>query len=249
MLFLVTGASAGFGKAISQVLIAKGHKVIGTARREEKLIALKKELGDSFYPLCFDVSSKESTKQAIDNLPEEFKKIDVLVNNAGLALGITPAQSANFADWEIMINTNIVGLCYLTHLVLPKMVERKLGLVINMGSIAGTYPYPGGNIYGATKAFVKQFSLNLRADLAGTGVRVCNIEPGLCGDTEFSLVRFNGDKEKVNSLYSNVEFIKPIDIANIVSWVSEQPHHVNINSIEVMPTAQSFSALNVVRDK
>ncbi|MBR0573623.1 MULTISPECIES: SDR family oxidoreductase [Pasteurellaceae] len=248
MLFLVTGASAGFGAEISRVLVSKGHSVIGTARRKEKLAQLQEELGDKFYPLCFDISSKEETKNAINSLPEHLQQIDVLVNNAGLGLGLEPAHSASFEDWEKMINTNVLGLCYVTHLILPKMVARKSGLIINMGSIAGTYPYPGGNVYGATKAFTKQFSLNLRADLAGTGVRVCNIEPGLCGETEFSHVRFKGDTEKVNALYNDVDFIQPIDIANIVSWVSEQPQHVNINAIEVMPTAQSFSALNVVKN-
>lgn len=148
-----------------------------------------------------------------------------------------------------MINTNIVGLTYLTRQILPQMVARKLGHIINLGSIAGTYPYPGGNVYGATKAFVEQFSLNLRADLAGTNVRVTNVEPGLCGGTEFSNVRFKGDDEKAASVYANVQPIQPIDIANTILWIYQQPPHVNINRIEIMPVAQSFSALNVVRDK
>ncbi len=248
MIFLVTGVSAGFGEAIAKLLVHKGHKVIGTARREEKLQALQEELGDKFYPLAFDVSNQEQTKNSIDSLPDELKNIDVLVNNAGLALGVDKAYEADFAKWQQMINTNVVGLCHLTHLILPNMVKRKSGLIINMGSIAGTYAYPGGNVYGATKAFVKQFSLNLRSDLAGTNVRVTNIEPGLCGGTEFSEVRFAGDEQKVKALYDNVEYVTADDIAQMVEWIATQPPHLNINSIEVMPTAQSCAALNVERN-
>lgn len=180
-------------------------------------------------------------------MPTEWQQIDGLVNNAGLALGLEPAHKADFNDWLTMINTNIIGLTYLTQQLLPQMVQRNQGHIINLGSIAGTYPYPGGNVYGATKAFVQQFSLNLRADLAGTAVRVTNIEPGLCGGTEFSNVRFKGDDEKAANLYKGANAIQPEDIANAVLWIYQQPPHVNINRIEIMPVSQSFAALNVSR--
>ncbi|MDO5666877.1 MAG: SDR family oxidoreductase [Alcaligenaceae bacterium] len=246
-IFFVTGATAGFGKSISEKLIAEGHTVIGCGRRAERLEAMRETLGSNFYPLAFDIQSKEAIAEAINQLPENLKAIDVLVNNAGLAKGLAGAQDADINDWEQMINTNISGLVHVTHHILPGMVERNRGMVINMGSIAGNWPYPGGNVYGATKAFVRQFSLNLRADLSGTKVRVSNIEPGLCGDTEFSYVRFTGDESKVKAVYDNVDFIKPEDIANVVSWIASQPEHVNINSIEIMPVAQSFSALRIAR--
>lgn len=248
MAILITGASAGFGKAMCEVFIKAGYKVIGAARRLEKLEKLQAELGENFFPLQMDMNNLSEIDRAFSKLPEAFQQIDLLVNNAGLALGLEPAHQANFDDWLTMINTNIVGLTYLTRKVLPQMVERQQGHIINLGSIAGTYPYPGGNVYGATKAFVEQFSLNLRADLAGTKVRVTNVEPGLCGGTEFSNVRFKGDDSKAASVYANVQPIEPIDIANTVLWIYQQPAHVNINRIEIMPVAQSFSALNVVRE-
>ncbi|MFZ7135434.1 SDR family oxidoreductase [Avibacterium avium] len=248
MVILITGASAGFGKAMCEVFIKAGYKVIGAARRLEKLEKLQAELGENFFPLQMDMNNLSEIDRALSKLPEAFQQIDLLVNNAGLALGLEPAHQANFDDWLTMINTNIVGLTYLTRKVLPQMVERQQGHIINLGSIAGTYPYPGGNVYGATKAFVEQFSLNLRADLAGTKVRVTNVEPGLCGGTEFSNVRFKGDDSKAASVYANVQPIEPIDIANTVLWIYQQPAHVNINRIEIMPVAQSFSALNVVRE-
>lgn len=249
MLALVTGASSGFGYSISKKLVEAGYSVIGVARRVEKLNQLQQELGAQFFPLAFDVTdTAEHIEAVLSALPEAFKinQINLLVNNAGLALGLESADKANLDDWYTMVDTNIKGLITLTHLILPYMVEKKSGLVINIGSIAGSYPYPGGNVYGATKAFVKQFSLNLRADLAGTGVRVCNIEPGLCGGTEFSLVRFHGDEEKVKHLYDKKNPILPEDIANTVAWVAAQPPHININRIEIMPTSQSFNPLKVV---
>ena len=194
-----------------------------------------------------DVSKTAEIDTALSQLPQEWQQIDALINNAGLALGLEPAHQVNFDDWLTMIQTNIIGLTYLTRQILPQMVERNHGHIINLGSIAGTYPYPGGNVYGATKAFVKQFSLNLRADLAGTAIRVSNIEPGLCGGTEFSNVRFKGDDEKAASVYKNTQPIQPKDIANTILWVYQQPPHVNINRVEIMPVVQSFSALNVVR--
>lgn len=247
MIAMVTGASSGFGESISRQLVQAGYRVIGTGRRAERLAALADELGAQFLPLAFDVQDKVATRAAIAALPAEWREVDLLVNNAGLALGLEPAHKADLEDWEQMIATNISGLTLLTRLLLPGMVVRNRGHVINIGSIAGTYPYPGGNVYGATKAFVKQFSLNLRADLAGTAIRVTNVEPGLCGGTEFSNVRFHGDDAKAASVYQGVEAIQPEDIANTVLWVSQQPAHVNINSIEIMPVAQTFGPLNISR--
>ncbi|MGX2969282.1 SDR family oxidoreductase [Ursidibacter sp. B-7004-1] len=244
---LVTGATAGFGLAICKTLISAGYKVIGTGRRAERLSALQAELGEHFLPLVFDVSDLQQTEQALNNRPDKWKNVDLLVNNAGLALGLEPAHQAELSDWYQMIDTNIKGLVSVTRLILPEMVARNSGHIINLGSIAGNYPYPGGNVYGGTKAFVKQFSLNLRADLAGTAIRVSNVEPGLCGGTEFSNVRFKGDDEKAAKLYENVQYVSPEDIANIVLWLNQQPPHVNINRIEVMPTAQTFSPLAVYR--
>lgn len=246
-IFFVTGATAGFGKAITEKLLKEGHIVIGCGRRIERLEAIRNEFGKNFHPLVFDIQSKDAITEAINSLPSELKSIDVLVNNAGLAKGLAKAHEADLNDWDQMITTNITGLVHVTRHILPGMVERNRGLIINIGSIAGNWPYPGGNVYGATKAFVRQFSLNLRADLAGTKVRVSNIEPGLCGDTEFSNVRFNGDEEKVKAVYDKVQFVRPEDIANITSWIAAQPEHVNINSLEVMPVAQSFAALQVTR--
>ncbi|MDD0824938.1 SDR family oxidoreductase [Mannheimia sp. AT1] len=245
---LVTGATAGFGLAICKLLIQSGYKVIGTGRRKERLDELHLQFGDNFLPLAFDIQDPKAVEQALNNRPQGWQHIDLLVNNAGLALGLEPAYKVDLADWHQMIDTNIKGLVTVTRLILPEMVERNSGHIINIGSIAGTYPYPGGNVYGGTKAFVKQFSLNLRADLAGTKIRVSNVEPGLCGGTEFSNVRFKGDDEKAAKVYENVEFVRPEDIAEIVLWLNQQPEHVNINRIEVMPVAQSSSALNVVKN-
>jgi 3-hydroxy acid dehydrogenase/malonic semialdehyde reductase len=245
---LVTGATAGFGLAICKLLVKNGYKVIGTGRRAERLNALAAELGENFLPLAFDVSDEKQTTEALNNRPAGWQQIDLLVNNAGLALGLEPAHQANLADWYQMIDTNIKGLVTVTRLILPEMVKANAGHVINLGSIAGNYAYPGGNVYGGTKAFVKQFSLNLRADLAGTKVRVSNVEPGLCGGTEFSNVRFKGDDEKAAKLYENVAYVSPEDIAEIVLWLNQQPAHLNINRIEVMPVAQTFSPLAVSRE-
>lgn len=245
---LVTGATSGFGWAICKTLIKAGYKVIGTGRRAERLHALQEELGDHFLPLAFDVSDRKATEKALNSRPEEWRGVDLLVNNAGLALGLEAAHEANLDDWYQMVDTNVKGLITVTRLILPGMVERNSGHIINIGSIAGTYAYPGGNVYGATKAFVEQFSLNLRADLAGTMVRVTNVEPGLCGGTEFSNVRFKGDDEKAAKVYENVHFIKPEDIAEMVLWLNQQPAYVNVNRIEVMSVAQSFSALTLSRN-
>lgn len=249
MNILVTGVTAGFGKAIAELLISKGHTVIGTGRRQEKLDELQTQLGDNFIPLNFDVSDLPTTKTALQTLPNDLlTNIDVLVNNAGLALGLEPADKTDFADWQQMVNTNILGLIHLTHEILPSMVANNDGYIINLSSTAGSYPYFGGNVYGATKAFVTQFSLNLRADLVGKNIRVSNIEPGLCGGTEFSNIRFHGDDAKAAQVYDSVQYVTPQDIANMVAWLIEQPKHVNINRIEVMPTAQTFAGLKVVKD-
>lgn len=247
MAVLVTGASAGFGKAICETFVEAGLSVIGAARRSDKLQAMQNELGGSFLPLQMDMTDTASVDAALKSLSENAVEIDCLINNAGLALGLEPAYEADFNDWQTMIQTNIVGLTYLTRQVLPQMVARKDGYVINLGSVAGTYPYPGGNVYGATKAFVRQFSLNLRADLQGTGVRVTNIEPGLCGDTEFSNVRFKGDGERAAKVYENVQYIRPQDIADTALWLYRRPKHMNVNAIEIMPVAQAFNPLAVVR--
>ena len=245
---LITGATAGFGTEICRTLIQAGYFVIGTGRRTERLTSLKAELGEKFLPLAFDISDRLATQEAIKSLPTQLENIDLLVNNAGLALGLESADKADLDDWEQMIDTNIKGLVNITRFVLPQMVERNTGHIINLSSIAGTYPYPGGNVYGGTKAFVTQFSLNLRADLAGKNIRVTSVEPGLCGRTEFSNVRFKGDNERAEKLYENVQYVTPQDIANMVLWLNQQPEHVNINRIEVMPTAQTFAPLNVARN-
>lgn len=245
---LVTGASAGFGKAIAEQLIAQNIKVIGAARRIEKLRELEGIFGsERFYPLQMDVSEPTAIDRALAALPKEWQAVDILVNNAGLALGLDKAYEADVANWLTMVNTNIIGLIYLTRQVLPQMVSTNNGMIINIGSTAGTIPYPGANVYGASKAFVKQFSLNLRADLAGTKIRVTNIEPGLCEGTEFSHVRFNGDQARVEALYAGAHAIQPRDIANTVSWIINQPEHVNINRVEMMPVSQSYGPQPVSR--
>ena len=244
----MTGASAGFGIAIVERLIADGYKVVGAARRFEKLQELAKRLGEDFYPLEMDVTDRSSVDKALASLPTSFEPISLLVNNAGLALGLDKAYEADFEDWLTMIETNVIGLAYVTRKLLPDMVKRNHGLIVNLGSTAGTVPYPGANVYGSTKAFVKQFSLNLRADLAGTRIRVSNIEPGLCEGTEFSNVRFKGDDERAEKLYEGSHAIQAKDIAETVSWIASQPEHVNINRIEIMPTSQTFGAQPVYRD-
>ncbi len=244
----ITGASAGFGQALARWFVQRGHRVIGTGRRQERLTALRNELGANFHGLAFDLCDEAALNQALAALPAEFQPIDVLVNNAGLARGLEPAQRADWADWQQMIDTNISALARITHRLLPAMVERNRGHIINLGSIAGSYPYPGSNVYGATKAFVKQFSLNLRADLLGTRVRVSNIEPGLCGGTEFSQVRFHGDAARAAAVYAGVQALSAEDVAAVIGWVAELPEHVNINRLELMPTAQSFAGLAVARD-
>ena len=244
---LITGASAGFGKALAERLVAKGHRVIGCARRFDKLNALADALGEAFLPVVMDVSDTASIPQIIADLPADFSQIDVLVNNAGLALGTEPAQKADLDDWMRMIDTNVKGLMALTHAVLPAMVACDSGYIINVGSIAGSWPYFGGNVYGATKAFVKQFSLNLRADLLGTQVRVTNLEPGNVAGTEFSNVRYHGDDKKAAQVYDGFKTMTGDDIGDILLWLIESPAHINVNRLEVMPVAQTYNGLTIAK--
>ncbi len=245
----ITGATAGFGKAMAEKFAGEGWKLIVTGRRKERLDELAEKLAPApIAPLCFDVRDKEAVNTALKGLPEEFRDIDVLVNNAGLALGLEPAQNCDINDWECMVDTNIKGLLHMTGALLPGMTARDRGHIVNLGSVAGTYPYPGGNVYGGTKAFVKQFSMNLLADLLGSRIRVTNIEPGLC-ESEFSVVRFKGDKDMADKVYEGTHPISPEDIADIVHWTVTLPAHVNINALEVMPVDQAFGAFAVNRKK
>ncbi len=244
---LVTGASAGFGAAIARRFVHDGHRVIAAARRLEKLDALARELGPTLLPLQLDVTDAPAAAALPDSLPEDWREVDVLVNNAGLALGLDPAWKAALADWETMVATNVLGVLRLTRALLPGMVARNRGHVVNLGSIAGDYPYPGGHVYGGSKAFLRQFSLNLKADLVGSFVRVTNIEPGLCGGTEFSTVRFGGDSARAAALYAGTQPLTAEDIAEAVAWVVALPPHVNINRVEMMPTCQAPGPLAVKR--
>ena len=243
----VTGASSGFGAAVARRFAADGARVVAAARRVERVNDLATEFGPQVLPLELDVRDRAAVDSAIAGLPEEFKAIDVLVNNAGLALGLNPAQEADLDDWDQMIDTNCKGLVYCSRAILPGMVARKRGHVINLGSVAGTYPYPGGNVYGGTKAFVHQFSLNLRSDLHGTGVRVTCVEPGMA-DTEFSLIRFSGDQAKADNVYAGMQPMTADDIAESIHWAATMPQHVNVNTLELMATAQSFAPFQVARD-
>ena len=242
----VTGASSGFGAAVARRFAADGARVVATARRVDRVEALVSEFGPRILPLALDVRDRPAVAAAVAGLPAEFAVIDVLVNNAGLALGLNPAQDADLDDWDQMIDTNCKGLVYCTRAILPGMVARRCGHVINLGSVAGTYPYPGGNVYGGTKAFVHEFSLNLRSDLHGTGVRVTCVEPGMA-DTEFSLVRFSGDKGKADNVYAGMQPMTADDIAESIHWAATMPQHVNVNTIELMATAQSFAPFQVAR--
>lgn len=246
---LITGATSGFGRACAERFAHEGWRLVVTGRRKERLRELTDQLaGTPLHAVELDVRDLRSVTAMIAGLPESFRNIDVLLNNAGLALGLRGAQEADLHDWETMIDTNIKGLCYLTRCLLPAMVARDQGHIINMGSIAGNYPYPGGNVYGATKAFVKQFSKNLLTDLIQTRIRVTNIEPGLA-ESEFSIIRFHGDKEKADAVYRGTQPLTPIDIAEIVYWVTSVPPHVNICTVEVMPVCQSCGPLSIHRQE
>jgi len=248
MNILVTGASSGIGAAICADLIVQGHVVIAAARRIEKLHELKAKLGDSLVPIQVDVTDRDAVVSLQNNLKNQAVPIDAMVNAAGLALGVDMASFAKFDEWAQMVETNVTGMLSVVHTFLPDMVARGTGHVITIGSIAGSYAYPGGNVYGASKAFVRHFTLNLRADLAGTGVRATDIQPGLVTDTEFFSVRFRGDEGQATAASQDFRGLQPVDVAKAVSWVISQPSHVNINQLEIMPTDQSFSALTLHRE-
>lgn len=244
----ITGASAGFGAACARMFASRGDRLILVARRKEELLKLRDELASqtAVHIMQLDVRNRTALEQAISELPEEFRAVDLLINNAGLALGLQPAHQTELDDWEVMIDTNIKGLTYCTRFLLPGMVERNRGHVINLGSTAGSWPYPGGNVYGGTKAFVEQFSRNLRTDLLGSRVRVTCIKPGMA-ETEFSKVRFKGNEEQAVKVYAGTEPLTAEDVAEIIVWVSSLPEHVNINSLEVMSIFQTWGPLAVHR--
>lgn len=243
---LITGATSGFGQATARRFIKEGWKVIGTGRRAERLEALAQEFGSVFHGVAFDITDEDATQKALAALPEGFRDIDILVNNAGLALGTAPAPQVPLKDWQTMVNTNITGLLNITHQILPTLIDRR-GIVVNLSSVAAHWPYAGGNVYAGTKAFLRQFSLGLRSDLHGKGVRVTSIEPGMC-ETEFTLVRTGGNQDASDNLYKGVNPITADDIANTIYWVASQPKHININSLELMPVNQSFAGFQVYRE-
>src|ERR1700761_3684120 len=236
---LITGASAGFGAAMARRLVRDNHRVIAAARRTERLLALKEELGEALLPLSLDVTDAAAIAALLETLPSGWQAIDVLINNAGVAVGLDPAHKAKAADWDQMVAVNVSGLIHMTHALLPAMVARNRGHIVNLSSTAATYPYPGGHVYGASKAFVTQFSLNLRADLVGTGVRVTDLEPGLVGGTEFSANRFGGDTARASAVYAGTTPLTADDIAEAASWVIGLPPHMNINRMEILPTCQA----------
>lgn len=247
LIIFITGATSGFGEAMARRFVRDGHRVIAAGRRADRLAVLADELGEALLALPLDVTDAAAVVALPGSLPRGWQDVDVLVNNAGLALGTAPAFQAELEDWDTMVATNVTGLMRLTHAILPGMVARDRGHIVNLSSTAATYPYAGGNVYGATKAFVTQFSLNLKADLVGTGVRVTNLEPGLVGGSEFSCVRYAGDAEKAAAVYAGITPLSPQDIAEAVAWVIGLPRHVNINRIEMMPTCQAPGPLTVKR--
>jgi 3-hydroxy acid dehydrogenase / malonic semialdehyde reductase len=238
---LITGASSGFGLHTAKLLAKEGCQLILLARRVELLRNLQKELGDKVHVASVDVRDAKQVQHCIDSLPAAFRSIDVLINSAGLALGMEPAQDAKLEDWDKMVDTNVKGLLYVTRPVLELMKKQGSGLIINIGSVAGQVPYKGGNVYGATKAFVGQFSRNLRTDLFGTGIKVSTIEPG-AAETEFSVVRF-ADQQKADAYYRGWQPLKPEDVAAAIVWVINQPPHVNVENIELMPLDQTYGGM------
>jgi NADP-dependent 3-hydroxy acid dehydrogenase YdfG len=244
---LITGATSGFGAAFARRILAGGGRVIATGRREERLRALAEEDHNGrLFTHMLDVRTGGAIEAVLENLPADFRAIDLLFNNAGLALGLSKAQEADLHDWEAMIQTNITGLVRTTHAVLPGMVDRNRGDIVNMASVAANYPYPGGNIYGATKAFVRQFSLNLRSDLLGTAIRVTSIEPGMC-ETEFSEIRYKGDKAAAANIYKGMHPLSADDVALTVESIVRLPRHINVNALELMPVQQAFGPFAVNR--
>lgn len=245
---IVTGATSGFGDAIARRLVAEGWRIVATGRRQDRLDALVEALGGPavVHPLCFDIRDEAATRAALESLPPEFADISVLVNNAGLALGTGAAQDCDLEQWRTMIDTNVTGLVTITRLLLARLIAQR-GLIVNLASVASNWPYPGGNVYGGTKAFVRQFSLGLRSDLSAQGVRVTSIEPGLA-ESEFTLVRTGGNKDAYDALYAGANPLQPEDIAETVRWVVSLPPHVNINSVEIMPVSQSWAPFKIHRD-
>ncbi|GGA55176.1 SDR family NAD(P)-dependent oxidoreductase [Sphingomonas psychrolutea] len=242
----ITGGTSGIGEAAVRAFVASGWRVVTTGRRAERLSALRDSLGDSVHTLNVDVRDRAAMDAAIAGLPEDFARIDLLINNAGLALGTAPAQQSNLDDWQTMIDTNVSALVAVTRMLLPRLIDTK-GAIINLSSVAANYPYAGGNVYAGTKAFVRQFSLGLRADLHGTGVRVTSIEPGMV-ETEFTVVRTGGDRAASDKLYGGVDPMTGEDIAATLLWVAELPVHLNINTLELMPVNQSFAGFAVARN-
>jgi serine 3-dehydrogenase len=242
----ITGATAGIGAASARRFAKGGYRVVATGRRQERLDALVEELGrETVHPVRLDVRDEAGFDAALAALPGPFRDIDVLLNNAGLAIGTAPAQQGDMEAWRTVIDTNVTALVSVTRKLLPRIIERR-GVILNLSSVAATYPYPGGNVYGASKAFVSQFSLNLRADLHGTGVRVTSIEPGMV-ETEFTIVRTGGDKAASDALYRGLDPMTAEDIAETLFWAATQPPHLNINRIELMPVSQSFAGFQLAR--
>lgn len=242
----ITGATSGFGLAAAEKFAQEGWSVILTGRREERLKQLAQRLSSitQVHYCALDVKDNDAIKATIADLPETFKNISVLINNAGLALGRHSAVESDLIDWQTMIDTNITGLTNMTHALLPTLVAQHSSTVINLASVAAHYPYPGSHVYGASKAFVAQFSKNLRCDLSKHGVRVTSLEPGLA-ESEFSLVRFKGDQSTANTIYEDTTPLQPKDLADIMYWIATQPAHININSLEVMPLVQTWNPLHV----
>ncbi len=243
----ITGASSGIGEACARRFAHAEYRLILAARRVDRLTALVRELSVPCHVTGLDVTDPQAILDVVAGLPEPFAEVDVLINNAGLALGLEPAPSASLEDWDRMVNTNVRGLMHCTRAVLPKMVAQNRGHIINVGSTAGTYPYPGANVYGATKAFVHQFSLNLRADLLGTAIRVTCLEPGMVSDTEFSPVRFHGDVQKASAVYEGVHALGPKDVAEAIFYCASCPPHMNVNVMELMPVDQAFGSFAINR--
>ncbi len=244
---LVTGATSGFGKATAELLAKDGHRLLLVARRGEELEALKSSLKTDVHIATLDITNRDKVADFFDSLPSDFRDIDVLVNNAGLARGMDPAQDASLDDWQQMVDTNIMGLLYMTRQVLEIMKQRGAGLIINLGSVAAHVPYKGGNVYGATKAFVAQFSRGLRTDVFGTNIKVTNIEPGAAA-TGFAGVRFD-DEQKGQEFYSGWQPLTSQDIAATIDWVIQQPAHVNIDNVEIMALQQTSAGMVIDRSK
>jgi serine 3-dehydrogenase len=243
----ITGATSGFGRAAVERFVAAGWRVVACGRRAERLQALVDALGaDKVHAAAFDIRDAAAMTAAIDALPNDFRGIDLLLNNAGLAQGTRPAQEASLDDWRTMIDTNITALVTLTRALLPTLIERR-GAIVNVSSTAANYPYAGGNVYGGSKAFVSQFSLNLRADLHGTGVRVTTLEPGMA-ETEFTVVRTHGDQAASDALYQGAQPMTAQDIADTIFWIATLPPHLNVNRLEMMPVSQSFAGFQIARE-